>query len=53
MTIYEMIESILGTTPLGYEYLVYKTACVLLVGFCVGFFLIILQFQKSFSRRPN
>lgn len=50
-TINDMIISILGVPPLGYEYLVYKTACFLLVGTFIGFFLILYQFQKSMAYR--
>lgn len=50
-TIYDLILAILGAPPLGYEYLVYKTACFLLVGMFVAFFLILYQFQKSMAYR--
>lgn len=50
MTILTMLETVLGTPPEGYEYLVYKTACVLFVLFCSTFSAMLLLFQRSFQR---
>ena len=50
MTLVDLIQATLGPPPLAYEYLVYKTACVLLVVFNIAIFLIILLFQRSFQR---
>ena len=51
MTLLALVQNVLGTPPVGYEYLVYKTAGILLIGFYASLVALVLQFQRSFGRR--
>ncbi|ACL20732.1 hypothetical protein Dhaf_2706 [Desulfitobacterium hafniense DCB-2] len=51
MQIVDVVISLVGTPPEGFEATAYKTACILLLVFYCFIFAVILQFQRAFRRR--